>query len=434
MPGLQKVHFKKEYIGNMKQHPLIQTIKTLKGNPRACTFTEPMWGLSMNLCLPYASVFMIGLGLSDTEVGLVASLYMFSQMLFSFLAGVITDKLGRRKTTFIFDFIAWSVPSLIWAFSQGFWFFAVAAVFNGTMKVTTVSWDCLLVEDAPKPLITKLYTLIMIAGSFSALFAPISSILVSKLTLIPAIRILYINAFVIMTLKIWLLYRFSTETAAGVIRMKETKGKSLVALSGGYGTVLLEMLRSKATLFAIVISIIVEIIAMLHTTFWQVIASKRIGVSDTMLPIFPMISSMLAILFYFTIIGHMDQRKLKKPLIQGFFYTILSSLILIMIVPNRGWTYLVLLVSLGFQSLGSGLLAVLRESIVAIHVDAHERSRVMAILHMVVMLVSVPFGYIGGFLSDQNKAFPFVLVMVLGVAGILVALLYREKEPKKAVL
>jgi MFS family permease len=412
----------------MKQHPLMQAMKTLKGNPRACTYTEPMWGLSMNLCLPYASVFMIGLGLSDTQVGIVASIYMFSQMLFSFLAGVITDKLGRRRTTLIFDFFAWSVPCLIWAFSEGFWFFAVAAVFNGTMKVTTVSWDCLLVEDAPKDLITKLYTLVMIAGSFSALFAPISSILVARLTLVPAIRILYINAFVVMTLKILILNHFSTETAVGMIRRRETKGKSIIALSAGYGAVLSKMLRSKPTVFAIVISIIVEIMYMLNNTFWQVIASKRIGISDTMLPIFPMISSILAIFFYITVIGHMDQKKLKWPLVMGFGTTFLSGLILILTPSHSIWTYLLLFVSIALSALGSGQLAVLRESIVAINVDAHERSRIMAILHMVVMLVSVPFGYIGGFLSDQNKILPFVLIMLLGGVGIVVTLVYGRRR------
>jgi MFS family permease len=412
----------------MKQHPLMQAMKTLKGNPRACTYTEPMWGLSMNLCLPYASVFMIGLGLSDTQVGIVASIYMFSQMLFSFLAGVITDKLGRRRTTLIFDFIAWCIPSLIWAFSEGFWFFAVAAVFNGAMKVTTVSWDCLLVEDAPKDLITKLYTLIMIAGSFSALFAPISSILVARLTLVPAIRILYINAFVVMTLKILILNHFSTDTEVGMIRRRETKGKSIIALSAGYGTVLGKMLRSKPTVFAIVISIIVEIMYMLNNTFWQVIASKRIGISDTMLPIFPMISSILAIFFYFTVIGHMDQKKLKWPLVMGFGTTFLSGLILILTPAHSIWTYLLLFASIALSALGSGQLAVLRESIVAINVDAHERSRIMAILHMVVMLISVPFGYIGGFLSDQNKILPFVLIMVLGGVGIVVTLVYGRRK------
>ena len=93
----------------------------------------------------------------------------------------------------------------------------MAALLNGTMRMATVSWNCLLVEDAPKDKITHIYSGVVIAGNLSALFAPISSIMVSKLTLVPAIRILY-NAFVIMTLKLLILYKFSTETAMGKIR------------------------------------------------------------------------------------------------------------------------------------------------------------------------------------------------------------------------
>lgn len=189
---------------------LFHTLMELRGNPRACLFTEPLWGLSMNLCLPYMSVYMLAFGLNDVQVGIISSVYMFSQMIFSFLAGAIVDKMGRRKSTAVFDFLSWSVPCLIWAVSQGFWFFVVAALFNGLMKVTTISWDCLLVEDAPKDKITHIYSWVMIAGNMSALFAPIASILVSKLTLIPAVRILFINAFIVMTAKLIILHIFST--------------------------------------------------------------------------------------------------------------------------------------------------------------------------------------------------------------------------------
>mgnify|MGYP003754075763 FL=1 len=92
------------------RHPLIRTLTELRGNTLACVWTEPLWGLSMNLCLPYASVYMLALGLSDAQVGLVASIYMFSQTIFAFLSGAITDRYGRRLSTALFDFIAYSIP------------------------------------------------------------------------------------------------------------------------------------------------------------------------------------------------------------------------------------------------------------------------------------------------------------------------------------
>lgn len=408
---------------------LLRTLFELRGNPRACVYTEPMWGLSMNLCLPYATVYMLTFGMSDVQVGIVTSIYMFSQMIFAFLSGAIIDKMGRRMSTAVFDFLAWSLPCLIWAFSQGFWFFVVAAMLNGLMKIPTVSWDCLLVEDAPKDKITHIYSWVIICGNLSALFAPISSVLVAKLTLAPALRILYINAFIIMTAKIMILYKFSTETAVGRIRREATRNKSWREMLSGYGSAIRKILNSRGTLFAIVISILVEIVTMIGMTFWQIIASRRIGVPDTMLPIFPMACSILSIVLFFTVISHIRQTKLKWPLYGGFLSSIVGCVLLISITNTVPWGYVILSISLIFEALGGAVLNTLRESLVAIHVDPDERSGIMALLQTAVMLVSVPFGYIAGLLSDISRILPFVLSMALLLLGILAtALFYRQSS------
>lgn len=410
------------------KHPLLLTFTKLRGNPRACVYTEPLWGLSMNLCLPYATVYMLTFGMSDVEVGIISSIYMFSQMIFAFLSGAIIDKMGRRLSTAIFDFIAWSIPCLIWASSQGFWFFVIAALLNGTMKITQVSWDCLLVEDAPKDIITHLYSWVLIFTNLSAIFAPISSILVAKLTLAPAIRILYINAFVIMTIKILILYKMSTETAVGKVRRKATSEMSWGEMLSGYKSAFKKILNSRGTIFAILISILVEIVVMLGTTFWQIIASRRIGVPDTLLPIFPMAKSILSIILFFTVIAHIKQSKMKWPLYGGFVSSIIGCLLLISIKEVNLWGYIILSLSLIFEALGAAVLATLRESLVAIHVDSAERSGIMALLQTAVMLVSVPFGYIGGLLSDISRVLPFVLSIALLLLGILVTVIYYKAE------
>ncbi|MBB2182444.1 MFS transporter [Lachnospiraceae bacterium MD1] len=415
----------------LRNHQLLRTLFELRGNPRACIYTEPMWGLSMNLCLPYASVYMLALGMSDVKVGIISSIYMFSQMICAFLSGAIVDRLGRRKSTMIFDFLAWSIPCLIWASSQGFWFFVVAALLNGTMKITTVSWDCLLVEDAPKDKITHIYSWVIIAGNLSALFAPISSVLVSQLTLVPAIRILYINAFVVMTAKLLILYRFSTETAVGKIRCEETKGLSWREMLSGYKGALHKIVTSRGTKFAIVISILVEIVAMLGMTFWQIIASRRIGIPDTLLPVFPMARSILSIFLFFTIIARINQAKLKWPLYGGFISSIIGCVLLISITETSVLGYVILSISLVFEALGVAVLSTLRESLVAIHVDPAQRSGIMALLQTTVMLVSVPFGYIGGLLSDISRILPFVLSIVLLLLGILATAIFYRKAPEQ---
>ena len=92
-----------------------------QGNAKPCILTEPMFGIPYNLYIPYASLYMVALGCSDTQVGIVISVGLIFQMIFSLIGGYITDKLGRKKTTIIFDLIAWSIPALIWAFAQNFY-------------------------------------------------------------------------------------------------------------------------------------------------------------------------------------------------------------------------------------------------------------------------------------------------------------------------
>ncbi|MDR0400180.1 MAG: MFS transporter [Treponema sp.] len=415
----------------MAKNPLVATLVGLRGNPRACVYTEPLWGLSMNLCLPYASVYMLALGLKDADVGFIASACMMVQVVFGLLGGVITDKLGRRKTTAVFDFIAWSIPCLIWMGARNFWFFLAAALFNGVLKVTQNSWDCLLVEDAERGEITRIYSLVIVCGQLSALFAPISSILVSRLSLVPAIRILYINAFIIMTAKIFLLYRFSRETRTGMIRMEETRGQSIPSLLAGYDRVFKIIGRSKGTVFSLVIAALVGAVQMVNTTFWQVIVSKKLLVPDPLLPLFPMFRSILAIVFLFFVVPQLSRFSLKTPLLFGFAAYILGQSLLIT-APAAGLVrYAVLCVSLLFDAFGSGALLMLAESLVALHVNQAERARVMAIQHMIIMFATSPFGWIGGILSGVNRAYPFMLNIALLSAGIAATLLYYRKNSDK---
>jgi MFS family permease len=416
----------------MAKNLLVKTLLELRGNPRACVYTEPLWGLSMNLCIPYASVYMLALGLKDSEIGFIATLYMLMQVIFAFLSGAITDKLGRRAATAIFDFIAWCIPSLIWMRAQGFWYFFIAALFNGAMKVPTNSWDCLMVEDAEKSQITRLYSLTVVCGQLSALFAPISSILVSRFTLIPAIRILYVNAFVIMTAKVLILFFCSHETRTGVIRMKETRDKNLFSLLGGYGGVLKIIGRSRGTIFSLIITALVGAVGMVNTTFWQVIVSKKLLVPDPLLPLFPMFRSVIAMIFLFTLVPRLTRFNLRTPLLCGFAAYIIGQTLLIS-APARGMTrYIILCFSLVFDGFGSGTLMMLAESLVALHVNLRERARVMAIQHMIIMFATSPFGWIGGILSGLSRALPFVLNICLLFTGIGVTLFYYSMNPGAA--
>lgn len=403
---------------------LWSTAAHLRGNPRAAVWTEPMWGLSMALVLPYASVYMLALGLHDQQIGLLATVGILSQTVFGLLGGVITDKLGRRTTTAVFDLVAWSVPCLVWAVAQNFWYFLGASLVNGAWQVTQNSWDCLLVEDAEPRLITRIYSLVRVAADLSALFAPVAAVLVAQFGLVPAVRILYLNAFVVMTAKVWILYRYSTETAMGRRRMAATAGRSMWSLLREYRGVWGLARRTPGTLYALAVMAVVGAVALVTGTFWQIAVSQRLGVPDALLPFFPMVRSILSVLFFFTVIPRLTSTlHLRRPTRWGFVAYLAGQLVLVAIPVPLGaaepMTYALLGVTLVLDGFGGGILAMLAESLVALHVDAGERSRVMALQRTAVMLVTAPFGWIAGWLSGMDRSWPFLLtsgLLVLGLA------------------
>jgi len=417
--------------------PLFKTLVSLRGNARACVYTEPLWGLSMNLCLPYASVYMLALGLRDAQIGFLSSVGMLFQVVWGLAGGVITDKLGRRKTTAIFDFIAWSVPCLIWLFARNFWFFLAASLVNSVWKVTQNSWDCLLVEDVEKNQITKVYSLVITAGHLSALFAPIASLLVSRYSLVPAVRILYANAFIVMTAKLCILYAASRETEMGKIKMREARGKSLLSMLGGYGGVFGIIRRSPGSIFSLVIAALVGAVQMVNTTFWQVIASRKLMVPDSLLPFFPMLRSVLAMFFLFTVIPRVTAAtNLRRPLLLGFAVYLCGQVLLALIPAPAGSagaaTYGLLCLSLAADGFGAGILAMLAESLVALHVNREERARVMAIQHMIIMFATSPFGWISGLLSGLSRTLPFLLTSCILACGLAVTTAYYKGLPAAA--
>ncbi|QAY70581.1 MFS transporter [Xylanimonas protaetiae] len=402
---------------------LWRTLAQLRGNPRACVWTEPLWGLSMALVLPYLSVFMLATGLHDAQIGLLASLGMVSQVFFGLAGGIITDRLGRRATTAWFDVLAWVIPCVIWAFAQNFWFFLAASLVNGAMQVTQNSWDALMVEDAERGKITRIYSLVKVAADCSALFAPIAAILVAQLGLDHAVRILMVNAAVVMGVKIVWLYLWSHETRQGRIRMAETREQSVWQLFAGYRGVLGMLVRSKGSLLSLAIMALAAAVFLVNGTFWQVVVSQHLGVPDAVLPFFPMVRSVLSMVLFFTLIPRLTTAvDLKRPTLWGMGVYLAGQLLLVVVPTASGTatvqTYVFLGVCLLLDAFGGGMMFMLSESLVALHVDEAERSRVMALQRTVVMLAAAPFGWISGWLSGMNRTYPFLLTAALLVVGI----------------
>ncbi len=412
----------------MKTHSLITSLKSLEGNARGCVYTEPIWGIPYNLYIPYASLFMIALGLSDKQIGLTVSISWAFQIFFALMSGVITDKLGRRLTTLIFDLVSWSVPALISAIAQNYWYFLGAAVINSAWRVTHNSWTCLMVEDTDPEQLVDIYSWVYIAGLLVAFFAPLAGLLIKTFSLVPTMRGLYLFAAVMFAVKCTTTYRLTRETEQGKVRMHATKHQSVLSVLSEYKGVFQEVIHTPQTLYTAGIMLIMSICLLINGTFWAIIVTEKLHIPTQNLAVFPFVKSVIMLVFFFVIIPRMRRLPFKIPLVLGFAGFVLSQLLLITI-PAQG--YALLMVSILLEACSTAVVSPLVDQMTVRTVDPKERARIQSILYMGIILLTSPFGWIGGVLSQANKNLPFILNIGLFVVGGVLAYLAGEASQKR---
>jgi MFS family permease len=395
-------------------HSLIITLRSLTGNPRGCVYTEPLWGIPYNLIAPYASVYMLALGLTDQNIGLVLSVSWGFQVFWALMSGAITDKLGRRRTTLIFDILAWSVPAVIWAFSQNIWWFLAAGIMNAIWRVTMNSWTCLLVEDADPQQLVPIYTWIHIANQVAGFAAPLAGILVARYSLIPTMQALYLFAAVMFTLKAVLTYVMTEETAQGRVRLVETREQSIFGLLAEYHGVVRDILQRPQTLYTGALMLIIAIVGLVNGSFWAILVTEKLNVPPEFLAIFPFVKSAVVLAFFFIVTPRLSHLGFKWPLVLGFLAFMFGQ-VLVILAPEQG--YAVLVLSVFVDACAYAAISPLIDKLIVLTIDPQERARIQSILYVGVILLTAPFGWIAGTLSSINNNLPFVLTIVLLLIG-----------------
>jgi MFS family permease len=412
----------------LTNHSLITTLKSLTGNPRGCVYTEPLWGIPFNLYAPYVSIYMVALGLSDTQIGLIVSISWGFQIVLALLSGVITDKMGRRRTSLLFDILAWSVPALISALAQNFWYFLAAGIINSLWRITHNSWTCLLVEDADQNQLVDIYTWIYIANQLVGFVAPLAGVFIGLFSLVPTVRGLYVFAAIMFTLKAIITYWMTQETEQGKVRMHETRHQSVFGVLSEYKSVLLDLLHTPQTLYTAGIVLVLSITALISGSFWAIILTEKLHIPAQNLAVFPFVKSAIILGFFFVVMPRITKMHYKLPMVIGFLGFIASQVVLIT-APGQG--YIFLIISAFLEACSFAAVSPLVDQMIVLTINPKERARIQSILSVGIILLTSPFGWIAGTLSGVNKDLPFILNSALFTIGAVLAYLAGQASQKR---
>ena len=423
---------KRQFWRGIKENALVKTLIGLEGNPRTLVFIEPLWGIPFHLIAPFISLYMFELGVSDIQIGLLASVTMLVQVFFAAFGGIITDKLGRKKTTMMGDFLGWVLPCIIWAVAQNFWFFLAAMLLNSFEQVNQTAWNCLMIEDADRKDSLNIYTWVTIAGLCAVFFAPISGALIPVFSsVIPVMRVLYFVFAAAMFAKNIITWRYAKETKMGVIRMEETKNTSFFYMLSEYRTLIPKIFKNPQMLSTLLVTVIMWISNVINSNFFALYVSENLLIPKQFLAYFPIFRAALMLIFMFAIQHKLASLKLRIPMGVGYALYIAGHVILIL-SPMKSVLFIFIVTFL--EAIAFALVIPRKDSMMVLYIDEVERARIVSFMTAISIAIASPFGYIAGLLSSVDRRLPFLFTIILYTIALGVVLRFKEIKPKEAVV
>jgi DHA1 family tetracycline resistance protein-like MFS transporter len=399
--------------------------KNIHGNAKWCVIWEPLFVVPWSLFSTYATVYMLALGINATQIGIITTLGLVMQIFSTAISGYLTDRLGRRKALWIFDVVAWTFATIIWALSSNFWWFLVAALFNSFQRIPATAWYCLLVEDTKEDERTHVFTGLQIVGMIGGIFAPIGGVLVANLGLIQAERWMYIFACIGMSLMIFLRHITIYETDIGKRKMEESKQKNWKTFFYEYRILIKEILGNKILALLFLVYVLWNFQLTIRTTYQSIFFIDFLHASNSSIAWLPAVSSVAMFILMKTMIPKFREENAKFYMIVGFIFQV-ASLIILLAAPSHQFTWII--VSTVLMAIGAIIASPYLESTVANAIDDEKRADALAVLNVFILIGTAPAGIIGGYTYALHATFPFYIVMTSLVVSICLLLYLKQMK------
>lgn len=386
--------------------------------------TEPLWSIPGNWYLTYFAFFMASLGLSAVQIGAVTSIGLVSKILLSALGGHITDRFGRKRTLLFFDIICWIIPSAIWATATCFWQFAIGVILNNFVWIVTPAWLCLLYEEAPVELRTKISAVnqgIFILGGFTL---PFAGWIIKTHGTIPGIRWLLWGFCVCMIFAVVIRSFLVRESSIGVAMREESQKVTGHESFKKNLKTLKFILHTKSLRALLLLGILFNFALNFANTYNALFITKTRGLalSADLLAIFPLLTSSLSLLLTFVIVPHIKVGKEGKALWIAMVFNILGYLVFAF--GPAGWA-LTAWIGIATLAVAGGLYIPVREGTWQNQIPDEERARVIALAASLECIFLLPAAPLGGWLFQMSPR----SIYLVG-AGIIVASLFLIAQTK----
>lgn len=420
-------------LQRLKRFRIVKSFLILTGNSKISVMCEPLWGIPFTLYNFYLSLYLKEMGITDEQLGIIIAAGFLSGAFFSLFGGIVTDYLGRKKTAFIFDFLAWPFAISIYLISDSLLMFVLATIINNTVKIVTVAWNLMVIEDADSDQRKSAFNLINIINISLGIITPLAGLVVAKLGILKAERVFMVFAVISMTTMILVRNKYYTETRIGQQILDEHKGLAFkeVLKKGLYGGAVDQVRKNNRLKIAIVIQVLFNLtlpLGAFNSMYFAPFITEHLGIDKATVSVLGGVYAGVMLFVFLVINPATTKKRMPTSILSGLLIQAIA-LLGITIVP-KGFLFFAIL-AVGLYSFGYGIFLPIFSTILADVSEGRDRAGIYALVNTITSVLSSLIGLGSGFLYAAAPRFIFYISTLLLGLSIIAMLLFVAYEKKQ---
>ncbi len=380
-----------------------------------------LWVIPIAMVQPYTSLYMVSLGLSETEVGVYQNLMKIVGVVCLFLGGYLSDAWSRKKTLILFDALSWGGYCFSLALADSKWWCVSAIVFLATNAGAGVPYQCLLGEGVAAKKQTYVYTVLQMVNlaPFLFFFPLLGGLWVSKMGLGPANHAMYWFFTVMVTVGIFLRWKYLPETVEGENR--DTSWNYLFTISwfhvfrDGFRQFREELgkfFKKPGSRFFFSSKFLDEWMIYIWGIYSSLYMVHYLGMKESYLSILTQGSAYVAFLTLFLIIPTITESQMVKLLGADQVFAFGSLTVLIFLSPGSDNVLIVCLLSACLGAVGGALFGSVSAAVWMSLIEEKQRAKVVAAFYALAQVGIAVTGNGGAYLYGKVSPLSLLWVMI----------------------
>jgi MFS family permease len=202
--------------------------------------------------------------------------------------------------------------------------------------------------------------------------------------------------------------------------MEETKNMSIWQIMSGYGSIYKRIFASPKMVLSLLLMTIFNITWMVSGSFFGLYVTGTLFIPEHFLAYFPIVRSVIIVLFIYLLQPKLDKFGFRSPMLIGLVIFIASIILLIM---TPAGSLPILFAFIVVDAIAYSFVVPRSDSLTQLLIEPSERARINGLMMVIVLGLSIPFGYLAGWLSEMDRRYPFMLIAVfLALMFVIIAL------------